>query len=146
MTQSTIEEEPVMSECVDGAFEVTEWSEEPAPGLEGTVKVTTARIGQRFTGGIEAETMADMVMTYRPDGTAEFVGHHRVLGVIGRRSGSFVLRASGRYDGGEARTDFEVITGSGTDAFTGVIGSGAGVAGHGSTGTYHFDLDLPVGQ
>jgi hypothetical protein len=135
-----------MGEHLEGVFEVTAWSEEPAAGLQGTVKVTTARIGQHFTGGIEAETMADMVMTYRADGTAEFVGHHRVLGAIGPRSGSFVLRASGAYDGGEARTDFEVITGSGTGGFDGVVGSGAGVAGHGSTGTYRFDLDLPVGQ
>ncbi len=134
-----------MSEHLEGAFEVTSWSEEPAPGLDGTVKVTTARIGQRFTGGIEAETIADMVMTYRPDGTAEFTGHHRVLGRAGQRSGSFVLRASGSYDGTEARTGFEVITGSGTGDLAGVTGSGAAVAGHGSTGTYRLDLDVPLG-
>lgn len=134
-----------MTEHVEGAFEVTSWSEEPAPGLEGTVKVTTARIGQRFSGGIEADTAADMVMTYRPDGTAEFVGHHRLLGSVGERSGSFVLRAAGSYDGTQARTDFEVITGSGTGQLAGVAGSGTAAAGHGSTGTYRFDLDLPVG-
>jgi hypothetical protein len=60
-----------MIQHLEGEFEVTSWSEEPAAGLEGTVKVTTARIGQRFSGGIEAETIADMVMTYRPDETAD---------------------------------------------------------------------------
>lgn len=133
-----------MSEHLEGEFEVTSWSEEPAPGLEGTVKVTTARIGQHFTGGIEADTIADMVMTYRPDGTAEFTGHHRVSGRVEQRAGSFVLRALGSYDGSQARTDFEVIAGSGTGDLTGITGSGAAAAGHGSTGTYHFDLDLPV--
>lgn len=133
-----------MTEHLEGAFEVTSWSEEPAPGLEGTVKVTTARIGQRFTGGIEADTIADMVMTYRPDGTAEFTGHHRISGRAGQRAGSLVLRALGSYDGSQARTSFEVIAGSGTGDLAGVTGSGAAAAGHGSTGTYHFDLDLPV--
>ncbi len=135
-----------MAEHIEGDFEVTSWEEQPANGLAGTVKVTTARIGQRFTGGIEAETMADMVMTYRPDGTAEFVGHHRVLGRIGRLSGSFVLRASGAYDGTEARTDFEVIPGSGTGDLEKLAGSGSASAGHGSTGSYHFDLDVAAGR
>jgi len=135
-----------MHEVIEGGSEVTAWTEEPASGLDGTVKVTTARIGQRFSGGIDAETVADMVMTYRPDGTAEFVGHHRVLGKVGQCSGSFVLRASGTYDGGVARTEFEVIDGSGTGDLTGVSGSGSASAGHGSTGTYRFELDVPVGQ
>lgn len=133
-----------MAEHLEGAFEVTSWSENPATGLEGTVKVTTTRIGQKFSGGIEADTVADMVMTHRPDGTAEFVGHHRVLGRLAGRSGSFVLRASGTYDGTEARTTFDVIPGSGTEDLAGIAGSGSGAAGHGSTGTYTFDLELPV--
>lgn len=134
-----------MGEELDGTFEVTSWSEEPAAGLEGTAKVSTARIGQRFTGGIEAETVADMVMTYRPDGTADFVGHHRVLGRVGRRGGSFVLRANGTYDGTEARTNFEVIPGSGTGELEGIDGTGSGAAAQGSTGAYRFRLDLPGG-
>lgn len=135
-----------MAQRVEGDFAVTSWNEQPAGGLEGTIKVTTAQIGQRFTGGIEAETVADMVMSYRPDGSAEFVGHHRVLGRVGDHSGSFVLRASGTFDGTEARTSFEVIPASGTGDLDGIAGSGTAAAGHGSTGTYSFDLDLPGGQ
>lgn len=135
-----------MAEHVEGGFEVSSWDEKPAEGLEGTAKVTTAQIGQRFTGGIEAETIADMVMTYRPDGTAEFVGHHRVLGQVGGHSGSFVLRANGTYDGAEARTYFEVIPGSGTGELGGITGSGSAAAGHGSKGTYSLDLAIPGGQ
>lgn len=135
-----------MHEVVEGGFEVTSWAEEPATGLDGTVKGTTARIGQRFNGGIDADTIADMVMTYRSDGTAEFVGHHRVLGKAGERRGSFVLRASGSYDGAVARTDFQVIDGSGTAELAGIRGSGSASAGHGSTGTYRIELDVPVGQ
>ena len=135
-----------MPEVIEGSFEVTEWNEEQANGLEGTAKVTTARIGQRFRGGIEAETVADMVMTYSLDGTAEFVGHHRVLGKVGELTGSFVMRAFGSYDGSVARTDFEVIGGSGTGGLAGISGSGAASAGHGGTGTYRFALDLPGGK
>ena len=130
------------AEHVDGDFELTSWDENPAQDLERTVKVTAARIAQRFTGGIQAETVADMVMTYRPDGTAEYVGHHRVLRRLRGRSGSFVLRANGTFDGTEARTEFEVIPGSGTGELAGIAGSGSAAAGHGSTGTY--SLALPI--
>jgi len=107
------------------------------------VRVTTARIAQRFTGGIQAETVADMVMTYRPDGTADYVGHHRVLGRLRGRSGSFVLQANGTFDGTEARTEFEVIPGSGTGELDGIAGSGSAAAGDGGTGTYSLALHIP---
>jgi hypothetical protein len=131
-----------MSVRVEGSFEVTSWSEEQASGLEETGKVSRATIGQRFDGGIEAETIADMVMTYREDGTAEFVGYHRVHGRVEDRAGSFVLQATGGYDGSDARTNFEVVSGSARGELAGLEGTGTGSAAHGSTGVYSFDFDL----
>jgi hypothetical protein len=131
-----------MSIKVEGSFEVTSWSEEQADGLEQTGKVSRTTIGQHFDGGIEAETIADMVMTYREDGTADFVGYHRVQGRVEDKAGSFVLQAIGSYDGSDARTRFEVVPGSARGELAGLQGTGAGSAAHGSTGVYHFDLDL----
>jgi hypothetical protein len=131
-----------MTRHVEGSFEVTSWSEEPAGGLEGSAKVTTAAIGQRFRGDIDADTVIDTVMTYREDGTAEFVAYQRVVGRVGDKEGSFVLRGFGTYDGHEARTELEVVLGSSQGELVGLAGSGVAVAGHGSTGTYQFDLEL----
>src|SRR5947208_17165354 len=100
-------------EHAEGTFEVTSWAEEQAEGLDGTAKVTRATFGQRFSGGIEAETLTDTVMTYRDDGTADFVGFQRVGGKIGDRSGSFVLNGLGSFDGGVARTEVTVVPVSG---------------------------------
>ena len=130
-----------MTTQVEGPFEVTSWSENPADGLSGAAKVTLAHIGQRFTGGVEADTVADLVMTYRDDGTADFVGYQRVQAQLGPRSGSFVLKVDGAYDGTEARSRFDVVPGSGTGDFAAVRGSGSSAAPHGSTGTYRLDLD-----
>jgi Protein of unknown function (DUF3224) len=127
---------------VEGSFEVTSWSEEPAGGLTDTLKVTTAAIGQRFNGGIEADTVSDTVMTYNDDGTAEFVAYQRVVGRVGDKSGNFVLRGFGTYDGNEARTELEVIPGSAHGELAGLTGRGVAVAPHGSTGSFHFDLEL----
>jgi hypothetical protein len=131
-----------MSIKVEGSFKVTSWSEEQSGGLEETGKVARATIGQHFDGGIEAETIADMVMNYREDGTAEFVGFHRVQGRVEDKSGSFVLQATGSYDGSDARTNFEVVGGSARGELAGLQGTGTGSAAHGSTGVYSFNFDL----
>src|SRR5437762_8383515 len=132
---------PGMPTHVEGVFEVTSWSEEETTGLEGTAKVTSARIGQRFSGGIEAETVADMVMTYRDDGTADFVGYQRIDGRIGDKAGTFVLQGLGEFDGKEARTRLAVVPGSSTGDLAGLRGSGLAVAPMGSTGTFSLDYD-----
>ncbi len=132
-----------MKGTFEGTFDVTSWSEVPSVELEGALSVTTARFAQSFSGEIEASTLADMVMTYRPDGTAAFAGLHRVVGLVAGRRGSMVLWATGEFDGAEARTAFLVVEGSGTDEWLGVAGSGDAAAGHGSTGTYRLELDLP---
>ena len=131
-----------MTEHLEGTFEVTSWSEEPAEGLDGTLKVTRATIGQRFSGGIEAETLTDTLMTYREDGTADYLGFQRLLGKIGDRSGSFVLQGLGSFDGSVARADLSVVPGSGTGDLTGLRGTGTAEVPMGSSGTYALDYEL----
>ena len=132
----------IVSTHLEGVFEVTSWSEEQVGGLEGAAKVTVAGIGQRFSGGIEADTKWDMVMTYRDDGTADFVGYQRIDGRIGDKAGTFVLQGLGEFDGKEARTRLAVVPGSSTGDLAGLRGSGLAVAPMGSTGTFSLDYDL----
>lgn len=103
--------------------------------------MSLASIGQQFSGGIDAETVADLVMTYRENGTAEFVGYQRVHGRIGERSGDFVLQSIGGYDGTTARSQLTVVPGSATGALAGLAGTGASEAPAGSTGTFTFTFD-----
>ncbi len=131
-----------MNEHAEGTFEVTSWSEEQAEGLDGTVKVTRATFGQRFSGGIEADTISDIVMTYREDGTADYVGFQRVLGRLGGRSGSFVLQGIGSFDGKVARTQLTVAPGSGTGELAGLRGNGSAEVPMGTSGTYTLDYEL----
>ena len=126
----------------EGTFEVTSWSETPAPDLEGAAKVAVASIGQRFAGDVVAETVCDTIMTYREDGTAEFVGYQRVLGQLGGRSGSFVLQGIGTYDGATARTQWSVVPGSATGDLEGLRGTGSAEAPTGPRGSYALDYEL----
>jgi hypothetical protein len=131
-----------MTEHAEGTFEVTSWSEDQAEGLKGTAKVTKATFGQRFSGDIEADTVADTVMTYRPDGTADYLGFQRVSGQLGGRKGTFVLQAVGGFDGQVARADITVVPGSGTDELAGLRGKGTSAIPMGTSGSYSLDYDL----
>jgi hypothetical protein len=131
-----------MREHVEGTFEVTSWSEDEVDGLEGTAKVTRATFGQRFSGGVEADTIADTVMTYRQDGTADYVGFQRVAGRLAGRSGTFVLQAIGSFDGRVARADVTVVPGSGTGELVRLRGRGSAEVPLGTSGTYALDYEL----
>lgn len=105
-------------------------------------RLTQATIRQTFDGDLVGSGTWITLMCYAPDGTAEYVGMLRVDGRIGELTGSFVLNASGTYDGREARTSWTVVGGSGTGGFTGLAGGGHSVAPHGPDGTYTLEYDL----
>jgi hypothetical protein len=81
-------------------------------------------------------------MTYREDGSADFLGFQRVAGQIAGRRGSFVLQAIGNFEGGAARTALSVVPGSGTGDLAGLRGTGTAVAPTGTTGTYTLECDF----
>jgi Protein of unknown function (DUF3224) len=62
---------------------------------------------------------------------ASYVGYERVVGSLGGRSGSFVLRLAGGFEQGAASTDWTVVEGSGTGGLAGLRGEGGYVAKHG---------------
>jgi uncharacterized protein DUF3224 len=81
-------------------------------------------------------------MCYRADGTADYVGLERIVGRLGGRAGSFVLRSTGAYDGSEARATFSVVHGSATGELTGLEGEGHFAAPHGQQGKLQLDYRL----
>jgi hypothetical protein len=81
-------------------------------------------------------------MMHRQDATAEFVGLERVVGRLCDRSGSFVLRHQGTFQGGTATTDWFVVPGSGTGELTGLRGEGRFSGGHAEQYPWMLDFDF----
>ena len=81
------------------------------------------------------------VMTYL-DGGASFSGFEKVVGNLGGRTGTFVLRHTGSYNGEKATTECEVVPGSGTDELAGLSGTGGFSAGHAEE--HEMTLDYAV--
>jgi hypothetical protein len=123
-------------------LELKSWDEQPFEEMEGGSKFTRASVTQSVAGDISGEATSESLMYYRQDGTANYTGLQRFVGQIGDHSGSFVVQATGIYDGNEAKTDVLVIPGSGTDDLMGLRGEGTFVAPHGPTGTLTLDYDI----
>ena len=110
-----------------GGFTVKGWDEQPYAEHEGAPKLTHARVTSAYGGDLEGEGTAGLLMLYDDD-DATYAGYERVVGSLGGRSGSFVLRLDGGFEKGAARTTWTVAEGTGTGALTGLRGQGGYVA------------------
>ena len=122
-----------------GTFQVMEWDEKPYHE-SASGKQTLAVVAQSFAGSVSGRGDARWLMSYRPDGTARFVGLQRVDGEVEGRHGSFVLETIGDFDGKTASWKADVIEGSAEGELQGMRGSGRFGAEHGPEATYELDL------
>jgi hypothetical protein len=132
-----------MTAHAEGTFKVTGWDENTYEELDGKEKLTKASMAFGYAGDLEAAGKSETLMFYRADGTAVYTGLEHIVGRLGDRSGGFVLRAEGAFEGGAATTTWQVIDGSGTGELRGIRGTGKSVAESGQPGgTFTFDYDL----
>ena len=131
-----------MSKHADGTFKVEDWQEEEYGSLGDGRKLSRASVRQALSGDIEGHGSVEWLMCYRPDKTADFVGLQQVDGRVGDRSGSFVLRTSGVFDGEVAKGELTVVPGSGTGELESIDGRGEFKAPLGSEAYVSLDYDL----
>jgi hypothetical protein len=131
-----------MTETASGQFKVESWDEQTYAEFDGGGKLTRASVTQAFSGDIEGHGAVEWLMCYRPDETADFVGLQRVTGQVGERSGTFVLRTNGIFDGREAKGEWFVVPGSGTGDLRGLRGRGGFTAPLGPEATITLDYDF----
>jgi hypothetical protein len=134
-----------------GTFTFQSWDEQPVSETAGGSKLTRATVQNRFSGSIEGTSTVIYVMSYQPDGTAEFEGYEQIAGSVDGRAGSFVLKHRGTVTDADSPTDFvvscqwQVVPGSGSGDLTGLTGSGGYTGRHGVKETpYTFDYDVSV--
>jgi hypothetical protein len=115
-----------------GTFTIKGWDEQPWAEAGDAPKLTNARVTTAYTGDLEGEGSYQLLMVYH--GTdAAYTGYERVAGSLDGRSGSFVLRLDGGFEGGAARTTWTVVEGSGTGDLAGLKGEGGYVARQGES-------------
>ena len=125
-----------------GTFTVASWDESTYQDLGEGAKLTKATVAFGMEGDIAGKATWDALMCYRPDGTAVFTGIQRIHGQLAGVDSSFVVQADGEYADGEARSRWQVITGTGTGGLAGLTGTGQSVATATPPGSFTFDYDL----
>jgi hypothetical protein len=123
-------------------FQIKSWDERPYfEGIDG-IKLTRAAVIKTYTGEISGEGFLEYLMAYTPDGTADFTGIERVVGMAGNRTGSFLLFHTGTFQNGVATSSCRVIEGSATGELKGMTGSGGFSTGHSMTVAFDFDYQF----
>ena len=126
----------------NATFKIISWDEEPFDESEDGAKLTRAHVRKSFHGDLSGTGNLMYVMTYLDSGGATFTGFEKVVGSLGGRTGSFVLRHTGSYDGEKATAEYEVVPGSGTDELDGLSGTGGFSAGHAEEHDMTLDYDV----
>lgn len=112
-----------MTEVLKTKLKIVSWDEKPYRELDDGRKFTRAEVALEGTGdGIEFATF-EALMFYRADNTSSYVTLMQLTGQISGRSGGFVLRGEGTYDGKTAEGNSSVVPGSGTDELAGISGT-----------------------
>lgn len=135
-----------LSTHADGTYGIKSWDEKTWDGKERQeqpgAKLTHAKIVYSFDGDFKGEGNCQLVMTYRDDMNAQFLGLMHMVGKLGDRSGSFVVEVTGSFENGAATSTWLVIEGSGTDELQGLRGEGQSVARHGDTQPFTLDYAI----
>jgi len=119
-----------MAKIIETKLKIESWDEKPYRELDDGTKFSKAEVTLGGSDGGLASATFESLLFYRADGSSSFVTLMRVTGTLDGRSGSFVLRGHGTYDGTTARLEAQVVEGSGTDELAGLRGTGESVSGH----------------
>jgi hypothetical protein len=124
-----------------GTAESKSWEQRPYAAAEQAPELTAASGVDVYHGDIEGEGHWRGLTIAGPDGNGDLVSLQRMICVVGGRSGTFVLRISGTFNGSGSRANWEVVPGSGTDELRDISGTG-GFESSGETTTYTLDYTL----
>lgn len=134
-----------MTTHADATFKVDAWDEKPWDTADGQPKMTRAEVSKSFEGDLTGTSKLQYLMTYREDGSADFVAMERIRGSLGAKQGTFVLSHVGAFVDGAASGTWTVVEGSGTDGLEGLSGSSAFSIPKGEE-TFPFALDYEIRQ
>lgn len=112
-------------------FKVLTWDERPVEGFPQSSRVSRASIVYEADGEMAGTFRVEYILQYAHydqgdphKSEADYVGFMCFEGSIGERSGTFIIRDSGRFAKMTPVSDLAIVSGSGTEGFTGVSGTG----------------------
>jgi Protein of unknown function (DUF3224) len=107
-----------------GSIEPRDWRQEAfAEQAEGP-QLGRAQGVDGYHGDIEAEVTWSGLTVIDRNGVGTLVSLQRMVGTIGGRSGAWVVRIDGTFEGAASRGQLTIVRGSGTGELSGISGQG----------------------
>ena len=91
------------------------------------VELSRVHISRTFTGDLLGESTAELMIA-KSEGGGGYVGHDKITGTLGGRSGTFVFQHSGLMGPDGVTNTGTIVPGSGTGDFDGITGEGTMLA------------------
>ncbi len=124
------------------------WNEDRVTEADPAHAIARATFTTDYEGDVVGSSTAALLISYVGGDAADphslvgpYVGYEQVTGTLDGREGTFVLATRGEHTGGVARTDVEVVPGSGTGGLRGLRGTG-GYAADAMTYTLTIDYEF----
>lgn len=103
---------------------IADWHEETTREFGDGTRLAHACVSQTYTGDIDGDSVVEYLLSYDAAGRVRFVGLEVIIGAIGGRRGTVVIKHDGTLIGNHARSDWSFVEGSGTGELRGLRGSG----------------------
>ena len=78
----------------------------------------------RYTGDLEGESRADLLLIDHAESDGVLIGFERITGTLGGRTGNFMLEFRNTFDTTGATSAYHGVPGSGTGELRGLRGEG----------------------
>lgn len=114
-------EEGTVSIHAAGTFVIDTWEPAPYDEREG-VNLTRTRVTKTFSGAIEGQSAAELLMVGAQEGSAAYVGYERIVGRVNGREGSFVLQHVATMSRAGQSSRWTIVPDSGTGDLRGIRG------------------------
>ena len=125
-----------------GSFEVDSSPLEFSTGGNEGITLGRMSLKKTFIGDLDASSAGEMLTAMTPtDGSAGYVAIEQVTGILGERTGSFVLQHFGTMQAGDERLILEVVPDSGTGELSGLSGR-MSISVEGGEHKYEFEYAL----
>lgn len=94
---------------ISGNFEIQDWQESTISELSEGGKITSAKVKQSYQGDIVGQSQLEYQMHYQTNGTAVFIGYEVITGTFNSTQCEIVLQHKGKFENGQASSQFEVV-------------------------------------
>ncbi|MBQ4835146.1 MULTISPECIES: DUF3224 domain-containing protein [Pseudoalteromonas] len=94
--------------AITGTFQINNWQENVTTNMENNCKISSAAVAQSYDGDLVGTSQIHYQLYYNSEGNALFTGYE-VISLSEDLSKKIILQHQGKFEGGSASAQFEVI-------------------------------------